>query len=245
MFFGNQMNFPQQPFQFAPMQQMPGAGMQAQMTMVMMTALMGMMMQLMEGMMGQIPMPGSGGFGQPGGSFMGGSPVGNFLGTGGGGMPMGGASGGGGAFAPTGSGAHLGPADGSVTPSTQNFINESLKLQGTPYVFGATGPNKFDCSGLVHYVLNKSGVPGRRETARGYQNKYRDHAVTRDQLKPGDLVFFHSANNRGIPKGQATHVEIYLGNGKSMGTTPSKGGAVKDMNWNSFIGGARVPELNR
>jgi cell wall-associated NlpC family hydrolase len=142
----------------------------------------------------------------------------------------------GGAFAP--------PSDGSVNGKTQNFINQALAKQGAPYVFGAQGNGKYDCSGLVHAALNEAGVKGQRLTARGYQAKYKNSRVAKEDLKPGDLVFFHSKNTRGIPAGQATHIEIYLGNGKTMGTdSPKEGARVEPINWNTFIGGARVPEL--
>lgn len=127
----------------------------------------------------------------------------------------------------------------------QTLIDKAKSHQGAPYVFGAAGPNKFDCSGLVYYSLNEAGVKVPRLTAEGYRRKYSDTAIKdRSQLKPGDLVFFHSANTRGIPAGQATHIEIYLGNGMTMGTdSPKEGARVEPINWNTFIGGARVPEL--
>ena len=142
-------------------------------------------------------------------------------------------------------GNYLPPAaDGSTNAQTQDFINKALAKQGAPYVFGAAGNGKYDCSGLVHAALNEAGVKGPRLTARGYQAKYKNNMVRKEDLKPGDLVFFHSKNDRGIPSGQATHIEIYLGNGKTMGTdSPKEGARVEPINWDTFIGGARVPEL--
>ncbi len=59
-------------------------------------------------------------------------------------------------------------------------------------------------------------------------------------------MFFWSPNDRGIPKGQASHIEIYLGNGMTMGTdNPKEGAKIEPINWSTFIGGARVPELNK
>ena len=129
-------------------------------------------------------------------------------------------------------------------PKVQKLIDAALSKQGTPYVFGAAGPDKFDCSGLVSWALKQAGSNIPRMTAEGLHKHYANASVSRDQLQPGDLVFFWSPNDRGIPKGQATHVEIYLGDGKTMGTdSPKEGAKVEPINWNSFIGGARPPEL--
>ena len=206
------------------------------------------MMQMMTQLMSLLASsPGLAGSSNPfGGSLANSSsPLGGFLGgNSGDGASQGATSGA--AVSPTGSGASIGPADGSTSPSTQNFINKALSKQGAPYVFGAAGPDKFDCSGLVSWALKEAGVSGGRATARGLQDRYKGSAVKKEDLKPGDLVFFWSPNDRGIPKGQATHVEIYLGNGKTMGTdSPKEGAKVEPINWDTFIGGARVPELNK
>jgi len=141
------------------------------------------------------------------------------------------------------------PFDSSQTPraggpKVQKLIDAALSKQGTPYVFGAAGPDKFDCSGLVSWALKQAGSNIPRMTAEGLRKHYSQASVSKDQLQPGDLVFFWSPNTRGIPKGQATHVEIYLGDGKTMGTdSPKEGAAVEPINWGTFIGGARPPEL--
>jgi cell wall-associated NlpC family hydrolase len=204
-------------------------------------SMMSMMTQLMQMLVGGTGL--SGGPGQFGG-VSGGSPLDGFLG-GGGASPVGGAGGGTSAVEGGSSGAALGPADGSTTPKTKKFIDLALAQQGKPYVFGAAGPNAFDCSGLVSWALKEAGVSGGRTTARGLQERYKDSKITRkEDLRPGDLVFFWSPNNRGIPRGQASHVEIYLGDGKTMGTdSPKEGAKVEPINWDTFIGGARVPEL--
>ncbi len=222
-------------------------GMNGQMGQLMMN-MMQMMTQLMSLLSGASGLAGSGG--QFGTDASGGaSPLGSFLGgDSGSGVSSGGgtSSGGTATAAPTGSGASIGPADGSTSSKTQNFINKALSKQGTPYVFGAAGPDKFDCSGLVSWALKEAGVSGGRATARGLQDRYKGSAVKKEDLKPGDLVFFWSPNDRGIPKGQATHVEIYLGDGKTMGTdSPKEGAKVEPISWDTFIGGARVPELNK
>ncbi|MFN8609048.1 MAG: NlpC/P60 family protein [Vulcanimicrobiota bacterium] len=131
-----------------------------------------------------------------------------------------------------------------ANPKVQKLIDSALSKQGSPYVFGAAGPNKFDCSGLVSWALGQAGSNVGHMNARGLQAHYKNNKVSKEELQPGDLVFFWSPNDRGIPPGQASHVEIYLGNGMTMGTDNAKEGAkVEPINWSTFIGGARPPEL--
>ena len=135
---------------------------------------------------------------------------------------------------------------GQVPDRVQKFIDKAKSHQGDPYVFGAESNGRYDCSGLVYASLKEAGINVPRLTAKGYQKMFSDSAVSREQLKPGDLVFFHTPNNRGIPAGKATHIEIYLGNGMTMGTdNPAEGARIERIDWKNFIGGARVPQLYR
>ena len=90
------------------------------------------------------------------------------------------------------------------------LITEAQKHLGKPYVFGASGPNSFDCSGFVSYVLNQSGVANvGRSTAQGLFNM--STPVSRENAQPGDLIFFTGTYSAGTP---VTHVGIYIGNGQ-------------------------------
>jgi cell wall-associated NlpC family hydrolase len=73
---------------------------------------------------------------------------------------------------------------------------------GKPYRYGAAGPNAFDCSGLVLSAFKKAGVSLPRTSSA--QSRV-GTPVRRDQLQPGDLVFFYSP---------VSHVGIYIGDGK-------------------------------
>lgn len=129
-------------------------------------------------------------------------------------------------------------------PKVKKFIDSALSKQGSPYVFGAAGPDKFDCSGLVSWALKQAGSNVPRLTAEGYRQRYANSSVGKNDLKPGDLIFYYSPNDRGIAPGHATHIEIYLGNGMTMGTdNPKEGARVEPINWKTFIGAARPPEL--
>jgi cell wall-associated NlpC family hydrolase len=84
----------------------------------------------------------------------------------------------------------------------------AYKEIGKPYVWGAAGPNSFDCSGLAMFVWAKAGV--QLEHFTGDQWHEGQH-VSRSQLEPGDLVFF--AYNTSDPS-TIHHVGIYIGGGE-------------------------------
>ena len=89
------------------------------------------------------------------------------------------------------------------------LMEEAQKHLGKPYVFGASGPNSFDCSGFVCYVLNNSGVASvGRTTAQGLYNM--STPVSAADAQPGDLIFFHSTYST---SDTVTHIGIYIGNG--------------------------------
>lgn len=92
---------------------------------------------------------------------------------------------------------------------------------GKPYVWGATGPSSFDCSGLVQYVYkNAAGVSLGRTT---YDQVKQGTTVSMSNLQPGDLLFWGSAS-------APYHVGIYLGNGKYVhAATPSQGVRVQTL----------------
>jgi murein DD-endopeptidase MepM/ murein hydrolase activator NlpD/3D (Asp-Asp-Asp) domain-containing protein len=90
------------------------------------------------------------------------------------------------------------------------MMEEAQKHLGKPYVFGASGPSSFDCSGFVSYVLSQSVYPGfGRTTAQGLYNICTP--VSRTDAQPGDLIFFTGTYNAGRP---VTHVGIFIGNGQ-------------------------------
>ncbi|WP_328739446.1 NlpC/P60 family protein [Streptomyces erythrochromogenes] len=103
------------------------------------------------------------------------------------------------------------PADGSRAARAVAFAYSSI---GKPYVWGATGPGSFDCSGLTQAAWRSAGVSLPRTT---YTQINAGQRVSRDQLAPGDLVFFYS----GI-----THVGLYVGNGQ-MVHAPRPGSTVR------------------
>ncbi len=89
----------------------------------------------------------------------------------------------------------------------QIVMNEALKYEGFPYVFGGDNPNtSFDCSGLTQWSYRKAGINLPRTAQQQYN--VTEH-IPLSVAKPGDLVFFHSTYNAGT---YVTHVGIYVGN---------------------------------
>jgi peptidoglycan DL-endopeptidase CwlO len=80
---------------------------------------------------------------------------------------------------------------------------------GVPYVWGAVGPNAFDCSGLVQWAYKQLGIRLPRTAAAQSQV---GTPVSRNDLRPGDLVFFYSP---------VSHVGIYVGNNKILNASES------------------------
>ena len=100
---------------------------------------------------------------------------------------------------------------------------------GTPYRYGATGPSAYDCSGPAMAAFKKAGVSLPRTSAA--QSKV-GTPVSRDQLKPGDLVFFYSP---------VSHVGIYLGAGKIVhASTSGEPVKISDMGRRPFHNARRV-----
>jgi murein DD-endopeptidase MepM/ murein hydrolase activator NlpD len=90
------------------------------------------------------------------------------------------------------------------------LLAEAMSHLGKPYVFGASGPSSFDCSGYVSYVLNQAGIKNfRRTNVRGLYAM--TTPIAPGNAQPGDLVFFHSTYSTPSP---VSHVGIYLGNGQ-------------------------------
>ena len=83
---------------------------------------------------------------------------------------------------------------------TADAIAATAKNQiGKKYVLNASGPDEFDCSGLVYYVLNECGITVDRKDCAGYaQNEDWSKIESLSDVKAGDILFFHSANSSDI-----------------------------------------------
>ena len=94
--------------------------------------------------------------------------------------------------------------------SVKRIVHEAEKHIGKRYVFGANGPNNFDCSSFVCWVYTHSGIKNMpRTTAWGIYKNY-CNPVSPSEAKPGDIIFFKGTYNSGLP---LSHVGIYVGGG--------------------------------
>lgn len=119
-------------------------------------------------------------------------------------------------------------AAASVTSSTgQKVVTLGKKYLGTRYVFGASTSTTryFDCSSFTKYIFSKYGVNLPRTSVA--QSKV-GRAVTKANLRVGDLVFFSSGSRAN--GSNVTHVAVYIGSGKILHTYGSPGVTISSLN---------------
>ncbi|MFI8487034.1 C40 family peptidase [Streptomyces rubrogriseus] len=123
----------------------------------------------------------------------------------------------------------LSPSSQAPNSRAAAAVAYAYQKLGSPYVWGATGPNAFDCSGLTQAAYRAAGISLPRTT---YAQIDTGRRVARSELLPGDLVFFYS----GI-----SHVGIYVGNGRMIhAPNPSAPVRVAPVDEMPFAGAARV-----
>jgi cell wall-associated NlpC family hydrolase len=110
------------------------------------------------------------------------------------------------------------PAAASTTATEAQQIVQIAKWQiGDPWRYGATGPNAFDCSGLVIYAYKRAGDgsvirAGSLRSARSIYLYFKRHGkASRTNPRIGDLVVW----------GYGSHIGIYIGGGKAISTLRS------------------------
>lgn len=97
------------------------------------------------------------------------------------------------------------PGLGSALPASARAaaaIAAARSALGTPYIWGATGPSGFDCSGLMQWSYARAGVQLPRTSQ---EQRYAGRQIPLSQARPGDLVTYRS---------DASHVAMYMGNGQ-------------------------------
>lgn len=130
--------------------------------------------------------------------------------------------------------AHVAPAAFSApthAPAAprSSAVQNALSKVGAPYSWGATGPNSFDCSGLVNWAFENAGMELPR-TSRALSQV--GTPVSKDDLQPGDLVFFYTP---------VSHVGIYIGDGQMVhASNSSKPVAVDPIAGREFNSARRI-----
>ena len=102
-------------------------------------------------------------------------------------------------FAPP---AHADTASATTTTQAEQAVDAALDQVGTPYLWGGNTPAGFDCSGLTSWAYAQAGVAIPRTSSAQYAELT---PVDRDDLREGDLVFYHSP---------VSHVAMYIGDGE-------------------------------
>lgn len=105
-------------------------------------------------------------------------------------------------------------SDSIPAPSNaEGVVAYAFKFMGAPYVWGASGPRAFDCSGFTAYVYSAFGVSLGHFTGSQFGSGC---AVSKSQLAPGDLVFFNTYSS-------VSHVGIYIGGGQFIHASSGSG----------------------
>jgi cell wall-associated NlpC family hydrolase len=115
----------------------------------------------------------------------------------------------------------------------KEIVATAMKYKGVHYKFGGTTPKGFDCSGFVMYVFDKNGKKLPRTAGKQFE---KGRLVSFKELKPADVVFF-STTGKG-----ASHCGIYVGKGKFIHASSSRGVMVSPLSdnyWKKRYLGAR------
>jgi LysM repeat protein len=100
---------------------------------------------------------------------------------------------------------------------SRGVVSYAKRFLGSRYVWGASRPGAFDCSGFTQYVMHhaKGRMIPRVSRRQAYYGRY----VSRRNLRPGDLIFFDTSRSR---RGYVNHVGIYIGNGMFIHASSAK-----------------------
>ena len=121
-------------------------------------------------------------------------------------------------------------ASGGGSDRAQAAVSAALSKVGSRYVWGTSGPNTFDCSGLTSWAYRQVGISLSRSSRAQWSSAGRK--ISKSELQPGDLVFYYSP---------VSHVGLYIGNGKIVdAANPRSGVRVTSLNSMPFTGARRV-----
>lgn len=146
-----------------------------------------------------------------------------------------------------------------------NVVNKALEYLGNKYVWGSTGPTEFDCSGFTWFIynnvlgvdINKDGI-GIGDTTKQFTSSvgslklYKEDDANKigyiDNIKMGDLVFFHrqslESDNPSVNNKYPGHVGIYIGSNSFIHASSDSGSVIitnfiDDPYWQSVLVGSK------
>lgn len=134
------------------------------------------------------------------------------------------------------SGTASSPSDGEASATGQMIVDTAMKYMGTPYVWGGTSENGFDCSGLVYYVYKECGYSINRTAASIYEN---GTYVEKSELEAGDAVCFSTSSS------SIGHVGIYIGDDQFIHASSGSGSVIiselsSDYYTRNYVGARRL-----
>jgi len=128
-------------------------------------------------------------------------------------------------------------ADTDDTITYSQVYNTAKAKLGSPYIWGATGPTGFDCSGFTSYVYKQAAGVTIARTAQAQYNT--NQHVAYKNIQKGDLVFF------GGNAASISHVGMYIGGGKMI-DAQNRGVITENVKapWWHYVGSAHVTDLD-
>lgn len=130
-------------------------------------------------------------------------------------------------------GSGLSQASAVAPAGSNSVVSFAYKFLGKPYIWGASGPSAFDCSGFTYYVYRAFGVGLAHYSGSQFSS---GSAVSKANLAPGDLVFFNTY-------GSISHVGIYVGGGNFIHAANERSGvtvsSLSEGYYQSHYAGAR------
>lgn len=125
--------------------------------------------------------------------------------------------------------------------SIEELKEVSSKYLGVRYAYGGTSSKGFDCSGYVRHVFKELGITSLNRTSSDMYTQ--GEKVEKSDLEPGDLVFFNTSGKR------ISHVGIYIGSGKFIHASTSKGVIKTSINdkyyWGKkYVGAKRIANFS-
>ena len=102
----------------------------------------------------------------------------------------------------------------------EKLVTTALQFEGYPYTWGGSTPaTSFDCSGLIQWSYKQIGYELPRVS---YQQAQEGQEVSIQDIKPGDIIAFHTSDRNGL--GEVSHVALYIGDGLMLHARSSKYG---------------------